>query len=184
MDLRSGKKYFSETNYTKKFIKDNDVLEVSEEIREKYLTKYINYTRFELLHYSNIIPNQKWVCLDGLEIRTQQQNVGDRFNEYFLDTNSPLKIIEYDGKSWLIDGHHRFYRGLIQGYNYFLVERSHVYRPCNLQRSTKVQVFNKRPLDTEIENSKLGYKIVDNEKLNILSKILGLSFYMPDISKI
>lgn len=144
MELRSGKKLINKTI--------NEPKPLISPIR-KYLTSYNNRTNFLLVHKNNFVMNQKWIHIEGLKINTANlQNVGNRFSEYFLETNSPIKAAEWNGKYWIIDGHHRFLRGLIMNYNYFLIECNDMYHPCNLEETSSLNVFDKRYPDVIINN--------------------------------
>jgi hypothetical protein len=119
--------------------------------KDDYITSYNNRTKFLLVHKDNLIFNQKWVYLEGLVINRDHGTIG-RFNEYFLDANSPIKAAEWNGKYWIIDGHHRVHRGLMLGYKHFLVECNDMYRPCSFERSTSIKIFEKRYPDLLIND--------------------------------
>lgn len=114
------------------------------DFHKNYMFKYTNVTSFHLVYYKNIISCQNWVYLLGLENNKNYNNVNTQFNEYFLE-DGPIKVVHSEGKYWVIDGHHRYFRGLINGYQYFLVEQNNFYRPPCENIPKKIDVFITRP---------------------------------------
>lgn len=135
--------------------------------------KYINSVKFSLVHINNLIPVQSWISLDALKEKEKlkvfpdmyKKNPGTQFNEYFLEI-TPIKVSEIEGKYYIIDGHHRFYRGLLNNYKYFLVEHiGSLYKPCNNQMPLTIDVFLTRPEnDYDLKNYRKVKKFCSNYK--------------------
>lgn len=123
--------------------------------------KYVPYTKFKLVHKDDFIITQDWVYLDGLKDKKEHLNVNNQFNEYYLE-GEPIKTLEdINNKYWLVDGHHRYFRGILNGYEYFLVENSNT-------RDKEIKclnVYTERPKD----NDKL--KKADKKKINLFEKL-------------
>lgn len=151
-----------------------------ENILCEYMTKYINNVNFELVHKNNIIICQKWMCLSGLDsssvteehTKKSTNNPNTQFNEYFLE-NSPIKTLKINNKYWIVDGHHRFFRGFFAGYNYFLVENISGYRPCTNTSTTRLDIFRKRPHDDyDLNNYQKVFSFHETDKEQIIEKII------------
>lgn len=143
-----------------------------------FLKKYYNSVKFILVHKSNIIPCQDWISLDSLkpisEIDKKTNEANTMFHEYYLN-EGPIKVQERNGKYWIIDGHHRYYRGINTGYNYFLVENSMFYNPCsdNDNGNKLYNVYKERYNETKYYKK---VDLFDNQSEEILKKfekILG-----------
>jgi len=134
-----------------------------------YLTTYINSTKFQIIHTNNVVMVQRWMYLNGLKYTPKDSTPGNRFNEYFLDTNSPIKVVERESKYWIIDGHHRYVRGLLMGYKYFLVEVSNVYNPCETTEVNEISFTETRPSNEHTNRIEVSSFNMENEE--ILKKV-------------
>ncbi len=114
------------------------------DFQKNYMFKYTNVTSFHLVYYKNMISCQNWVYLLGLENKKNYGNSNTQFNEYFLD-EGPIKVVYSEGKYWIVDGHHRYFRGIMNGYKYFLVEQNNFYRPPCDDIPKQIDVFITRP---------------------------------------
>ncbi len=113
-----------------------------------HLKTWINSTKFLIVHRKNLVPTQNWISIDGLRNITSKESPNMRFNEYFL-SGEPIKVEENNGLYYIIDGHHRYYRGLVNGYNYFLTENNNMYNPVGTKFITNFDVYKSRKMETK-----------------------------------
>jgi hypothetical protein len=155
------------------------------ETSDRHMLIYNNTTKFLLVHYTNIIITQNWVCVKGLKIRPSEKKAHEKsmtqFCEYFL-SESPIKAVEKDGFYWIVDGHHRFYRGRMLGHKYFLIENNHLYRPCNgFNRTTQIDILkNGRPESNEPCGPRGPVDKFSKDHEKIISQFMNI--IDPDIS--
>ncbi len=156
----------------------------------EFLKKYYNSAKFILVHKTNLLLFQDWISLDSLELKTDLDtkcNPNTMFDEYYL-SEEPIKVQEQNGKYCVIDGHHRIYRGLFLGYNYFLTENSVFYKPCTEntlnQDSHIFKVYRQRPQDhkkyskIDIFDSKSEEKLKQFEQI-----IINFGFRHPKFQR-
>ena len=80
-----------------------------------YMISYVNSTRFQVIFYKKLFITQRWINMSQLytkktdKVPNKVPNI--QFNEYFLE-DRPILASEFEGSYWIVDGHHRYYRGL------------------------------------------------------------------------
>jgi hypothetical protein len=155
-----------------RFLKKSLISHTDYSINKKLYENKYHDTTFELVHYRDVVLTQEWATLDGLKTKQIEMDknkeipVNNEFNEYFLG-HQPIRAKKDDNnKYWIIDGNHRFYRGLLQGYNYFLLEvHRKRYRPVSRQAFKCLNIVHSRNKDT------INPTDLTNEDLNIVKKL-------------
>jgi hypothetical protein len=134
---------------------------------------YINGVKFMLVYYKNFVLSQSMVYLEELKKTDISKNSksNSQYEEYYLH-EKPIKVSEYNGQYWIVDGYHRFYKGLLLGYKYFLVENYFGWNPSSFENIQEFNIYEKRPEDNVkfIEVDKFS-----NDDENIIKQFISMS---------
>jgi len=86
---------------------------------------------FRIVHHSSLVPTRETVSLEKLRNNVNECN-------FYYNEKKIIKTNYYNGKFFILNGHHSFYRGRLCGCDYFLIENKSEQNNLNSVQTLKV----------------------------------------------